>query len=286
MHPLLPAIVVFISVSLLAFSGYKLAWGWFSNRVQSDAKKYESWIDELFIDWTPEKAMTVAYITNGAIAGAMLIVLLLTASVVFAIAAAIATYWIPLLLYKFSKDKRMQHFEEQLPDAINVMVASVRAGLSLPQAVEDVAKKAKAPISQEFGLIAKEYKDGGASIEAALDRARRRLNLESFTMFSTALLISAAQGGDLLSVLERIASSIRELAKLQKKIIIETSEVRAQEKIILFLTPIFGVLVCLFDPSIPDILFNTLAGNLIIVVVVALQIFSVLLIRRIVNSTV
>jgi Flp pilus assembly protein TadB len=86
--------------------------------------------------------------------------------------------------------------------------------------------------------------------------------------------------------LERVSESIRELSRLQKKIVTETAEVRSQEKVILFMTPIFGFLVCLFDPSIPDILFNSFVGNMMLVMVVGMQVFAVVWIRRIVNSTI
>jgi tight adherence protein B len=212
--------------------------------------------------------------------------LLLTRSIVFAAASAFVAYCIPALIYRIARENRVKRFEEQLPDAISIMVSSVRAGNALSTAIEEVSRKISGPVGQEFGIIAREHVVGGLSIEDALARARHRIPVESFAMISSAIIINSRQGGDLLHILERMSDAIRSLSRLQKKIITETAEVRAQEKIILVMTPLFGILVCFFDPSILGILLHGTLGNLLLVIVVALQVACVVWIRRIVKATV
>jgi Flp pilus assembly protein TadB len=62
--------------------------------------------------------------------------------------------------------------------------------------------------------------------------------------------------------------------------------VRAQEKVILIMTPLFGVMVCFFDPEIPNILFHSVVGNVLLMIVVACQLFSLWWIHRIIKSTI
>lgn len=283
---LLSSALMFVSVLLLVRYGGAAAWKWLRERVGRDERLYESWVDELFLNWPPEKTRRLAYAANFAIGGALLGVLVLTGQPLFALAAAVGVYFVPLVLYRAARARRLKRFEEQLPDAINVMVSSARAGRSLPQTVEDVARKMSGPVAQEFGVMVREYNFGGMSMEGVLDRARQRLDLESFTMVSTALIINSERGGDVLHMLERMSDAIRELYRLKKKIVTETSEVRAQKNIIIFMTPLFGLLVCLFDREILTILTDTFLGNLIIIVVVVMQMLGFMWIQRIIRSTI
>jgi tight adherence protein B len=283
---LLSSLFIALCVALLVRYGFDVVARWLATLTNIEAKKYRQWVEELFLNLTPAQIQRAAYAINLGIIFLTLGILLLTGSLIFAVVAAFVTYRLPTILYRIFKEKRLQRINHQLPDAVNLLVSSVRAGRSLPQAFEDVARKMSAPIGQEFQVMVREYTQGGLNIEGILERARTRLNLESFTMISTALIINCAQGGDVLTMLERMSESVRELSKLEKKIVTETSGVRAQEKIILFLTPAFGLLVCLFDPGVPKILFNSVFGNLLLVVVGALQILSIFWIRRIVKATI
>jgi tight adherence protein B len=286
MLPLLTSLCLFGSIALFGLYVYRYGWGWFDRRTAANAIKYQEYVDELFLGWAPKQAHQAAVAANLLIVVAFAGVLLITGSFIFAAAAALGAYFVPNFLFQLARQRRLKRFEEQLPDAIEVMVASVRAGRSLAQAVEDVAAKVSGPVGQEFGVIAREYRHGGVSIEEALRRTRERLDLENFTMMSSALIINSERGGDVLLMLERISASIREITRLQKKIVSEMSEVRAQQKIILFLTPVFGGLVCLFDPAIPGILFHTILGNLLLVAVLGLQVFGLLWVRKIIRTAI
>jgi len=283
---LIPSILLAASVFLLVYYGRETLARLITRMVRKDRDRYIEWARDLFLDWTPDQLRRAAYAAKAAIPVAAFLVFLLTNSVVFAAAIAVAVSFAPRIAYRFARQRRIDQLDEQLPDAVDVMVASVRAGRSLRQAIEDVAAKAPGPAGQELGLVARECQLGGMSLEEALARAKQRVPLESFTLISSALLINLARGGDLLSILERMSEALRELIRLKRKIATETAEVRAQEKIILCATPLFGAMVCSFDPDIPRILFQTIPGNLLLVVVVGLQAISLYWIRRILKSTI
>jgi tight adherence protein B len=267
-------------------TGYLPIWRWIMGGANRETEKYQSWVNELYMAWSPEQVRQAAVATRIAIIGGTLATLLITQSIVFAAMVAMSVYWIPVALFRRARHARMKRLEEQVPDAVGIMVSSVRAGSPLPKAIADVSLKMSGPIAEEFGVITREHKGGGLSIEDALARAKVRVPVESFLMVITALIVNSGQGGDLLYILERMAEATRELLRLQKKIETETSEVRAQEKLILFMTPLFGLMSCLFDPGIPETLFHTFFGNLLLAIVVGVQVVAVLWIRRIVNSTV
>lgn len=286
MIALITSLLIGLCVTALIVGGYQSGWSWFEKRAESDAARYATWVDELFLGWTPKQARQAAFGAIALIAVVFVATILLSGSIVFALAAAFAAYFVPRGLYSVARTRRLKRFDEQLPDAVQVMIASVRAGRSLAQAIEDVAEKLSGPVAQEFGVISGEYRLGGASVEEALRRTRDRLNVENFTMVSSALIINCERGGEVLTMLERISASIREISRLQKKIVSEMAEVRAQQKIVLTMTPIFGTLICLADPSIPDILFHTLMGNILLVFVIGVQAIGILWIRRILKTSI
>ena len=274
------------SVFLMARQGYLPLWLRLISASETDGRKYYSWSDELFLGWSEEETRRIAVWARVAAGGVALVTLVITGSIVFALGLGCALYFAPGPLYRYALEKRRKLLDDQLPDAVSLMVASVRAGNALSHAIEEVSRKMPAPIGQEFGLIAREHTLGGLSIEDALARTRDRLGVESFTMLSSALIINCGQGGDLLHILERMADATRSLSRLQKKIVTETSEIRAQQKIILVMTPLFGGLICLFDSSIPHILFHSFIGNVLLLVVAALQLGCVAWIRSIVRTTI
>jgi len=284
--PLITSALWASSIFLLALAGRETGARLFAKLVRKDRDNYTRWSRELFLGWSPEQLRRAAYATKVAILGAGLLVYLLTGSVVFTAFVVVVVYFAPHVAKSMAKQKRMERLDEQLPDVVDVMVASVRAGRSLQQAIEDAAAKMPAPIGQELSVISGEYLRGGVSLKDAIERARDNVPLESFTMVFSALAINLSQGGDLLSILERMSEALRELLRLKKKIYTETSEVRAQEKIILYMTPLFCVMICMFDPDIPRILFHTIVGNLLLVVITGMQVASIYWIRRILKSTI
>jgi tight adherence protein B len=279
-------VLLFASVSLGITAGYPIAQRWLDSRAQKDMEKFEAWSRELFLAWSPQKVRQAAYAANLGIVFVGLFVLVVTGRIVFAIAAAAAVFFVPSVIYSRYKHKRLERLEEQLPDALGIMVSSARAGRSLPQALTAVGEKMSGPVEEEFNLMAREYNEGGMSLEGVLERAKQRVNIESFKMVCSALIINANRGGDVLHILERMSDSIRELQKLKKKLMTETAEVRAQEKIILIITPAFGLLICTFDADIPRLLFGTVPGNILLVIVAALQTIAVWWVRKIVKATI
>ena len=283
---LLATLLAFISVVLFIRAGFPILRDLFERRAKKDIARFEAWSQELFLDWSPEKVRYAAYAVNLGLIFVALFVLVISGRVVFAIAAAVAVFFVPTFLYRRYRQKRLERLESQLPDALNIMVSSARSGRSLPQAVASVGEKMGGPVGEEFSLMAREYREGGMNLEGVLERAKNRVNVESFRMVCSALIINSNRGGDVLHILERMSDSIRELQKLKKKLKTETAEVRMQEKIILVITPAFGLLICSFDADIPRLLFGTVPGNVLLMIVLVLQMFAVWWVRRIIKATV
>jgi tight adherence protein B len=255
-------------------------------RIATDSRKFAAWGSSLYLQYAGHRYRLLAISLIVCVATLPLICLLMTDRIVLAIITGVVVWLSPVGIYMILRERILDQIEADLPSAVDTMVASVRAGRSLQQAIQDLASKTSGPLGFEFNLISIEQSRTGLSLEDALTRARDRVNLESFTLVTSALIISLSSGGDLLSILERIAESLRELFKLRKKLKTETAQIRMQEKVLIAMTPLFCGLVCSFDEEIPIILFDTIPGNLLLAIVTGIQFFSIFWIRRIIRATI
>ena len=114
-------------------------------------------------------------------------------------------------------ERRRQKIEDQLADAMVTLANAVRAGLSLAQSLEILAAQCPKPINAEFHQIVAEYKLG-KPLERTLTEAKERLRSENFALFAAAMLASHESGGRLNETVERIAQSVLEMQRLERKV--------------------------------------------------------------------
>lgn len=161
---------------------------------------------------------------------------------------------------------RQTKLRDQLVRVSMGVANSCRAGLSLAQAFEKVAAETPYPLSNELIRIVRYYK-GGSRIQEALREVQKRLNLESFTVFSSSVIVSLEQGGNIAKALEEISKSLQEMQRLERKLESDTASGRMLA-IILSSFPVFFLgLFTLLDPASMNLLYSTLIGNLVLVVV-------------------
>ncbi|MEM0987803.1 MAG: type II secretion system F family protein [Pseudomonadota bacterium] len=120
---------------------------------------------------------------------------------------------------------RISLFEEQLPDALDLMVRSLRVGHPINAAIAIVAREMPDPLGTEFGLIADEATYGMAVTEA-LDRLADRVPVHDLKFLAIAVNIQATSGGNLAEILDGLAKVIRARFKLFRKVKAITAEAR------------------------------------------------------------
>jgi len=121
--------------------------------------------------------------------------------------------------------KRISLFEEQLPDALDLMVRSLRVGHPMTAAVGIVAREMSDPLGTEFGMIADEA-TYGMSVTEAMDRVAARVPVHDLKFLAIALNIQATSGGNLAEILDGLAKVIRARFKLFRKVRAITAEAR------------------------------------------------------------
>ena len=144
--------------------------------------------------------------------------------------------------------KRLNEFNKQLPEVITLLANSLRAGSSFLQGVEMVSREARPPISEEFERVLREM-NLGVSMEAALANLVRRVSSEDLELMITAIGIQSQVGGNLASVLDAIAFTIRERVRIKGDIKTLTAQQRYSGYVITLLPIGLGGLLFLVSPS-------------------------------------
>jgi tight adherence protein B len=124
---------------------------------------------------------------------------------------------VPVLILMLLRSIRQSRFEDQLPEAVDVMVRSMRAGHPLPAAISMVGREMPDPIGTEFGLVADEM-TYGLDIDTALTNLRMRVSQSDLSFLAVAVSIQSKTGGNLSEILGKLSGMIRERSRMRRKI--------------------------------------------------------------------
>jgi tight adherence protein B len=161
------------------------------------------------------------------------------------VAGALAAVYFVL---RYLRARRIAQFEQQLPDAIDVIVRSLRAGHPFPTAMALVAKELPDPVGTEF-TAAHEELTFGLDMRAVMGNFARRVGSPDLRFLVTSVTIQNQSGGNLAEILSRLSGVMRERATLRHKIRAMTAEARASAGVMTML-PIGVVLAVGFlDPT-------------------------------------
>ncbi|RMF99401.1 MAG: hypothetical protein D6741_08590 [Planctomycetota bacterium] len=207
---------------------------------------------------------------------------LLLNSLIFAFLLSAFLIAAPWYLLRRMAERYRQKIEDQLADAMVALSNAVRAGLSLTQALEILAAQCPKPINGEFRQIVGQY-NMGQPLAQTLTEAKQRLKSENFSLFAAALLASHEHGGKLNETVERIAQSVLELQRLDRKIMAETAQAR-KSSIYMAISP-WLILVAYYyiDPENTKMLFTQPLGHLLLAMAVVLNVIAYLWARAILN---
>lgn len=178
--------------------------------------------------------------------------------------------------------RRARRFDEQLPDTLTSMANGLKAGLSLPQAVAQVAEDMPAPTKEEFAEIQHSY-EMGKPIEQAVDDARERVRSRNFELAVTAFRVGKQQGGNLAEVFDRIAVSIREIWRLEEHIRTVSTAGRSSARFMTFMPGVFLVLLYFMDPESTTLLFKDPVGLVVLSIVLIFNLIGHLWIKKILS---
>jgi tight adherence protein B len=148
--------------------------------------------------------------------------------------AGVAGLIAPFFVLKSVRTRRVKRFAEQFPDAIDVIVRSLKAGHPLPIAISLVAREMPDPVGTEFGMVADEL-SFGLDLETAMRNLYLRVGQEDLPLFVTSVSIQAATGGNLAAILEGLSRLIRDRFRMRRKIRALASEARFSAMVLIAL---------------------------------------------------
>ncbi len=181
------------------------------------AGRAEAAIKQAGLDWTQERLLMLMAIAGGA--GALASGLLMPAVPrlvrVLVIAPAVAS--LPYLFVLHQRKKRMAAVEEQLPEALDFLARSMRAGHAFSISLEMMSEEMPDPVGMEFRTLFNEQ-NLGAPIELALQNLTERVPLLDVRFFASAVNMQRQTGGNLSEILTRLAYVIRERFRLKGQV--------------------------------------------------------------------
>ncbi|MFB1481530.1 type II secretion system F family protein [Corallococcus sp. RDP092CA] len=201
---------------------------------------------------------------------------------ILAVLATIFGFFLPMLLVKHYRKRRIKKFNVQLVDALQAMANAFKAGLTFPQAIEHVAREAMPPLSQEFGLFVKEVKLG-VPLEEALINMGRRVGSDDLELVVVSTNIARQLGGNMAEMFETISTVIRERFRLEGKIDALTSQGKLQGWIVAAMPAVLGMVLNYMRPDLMEPMMNHIFGYVLVTLIAIMEIMGILIIRRIVN---
>ena len=198
------------------------------------------------------------------------------------IIAGVVGYLVPMRYVRYRQRQRLKMLNRQLPDTLSLLSNALKAGLSLPQALDTVARNTAAPIADELSRVIREMNIGSAT-DRALAAMVRRTGSEDLDLIVTAIGIQASVGGNLARILESISHTIRQRVQVKGQISAMTAQARASGWVITLLPVIVAVILYVITPTYFRAMFQDRVG----IALLLLAGFSILVgnffIRRIVN---
>ena len=258
------------------------SFGWMEDFI--DGSTLQHFIQLLIVQADQSTSVgTVMMTCAGLAAIAGTLVYLFVSKLVVAFLAMLAVGYLPIGFLSFRKARRIRAFNEALPDCIDMMARALRAGNSLNAAINIVADQAVEPAKMEFSEVFKKQ-NYGLPMREALMQLLDRVPSQDLRVLVTGMLVQKDTGGNLVEILERILSVIRERIRLKGDIQTHTAQGRLTGWILCGLPVILLILLNMIDPGYSSVLFNNPFGQKMLYAGIALLCIGGFVIHRIVRG--
>lgn len=232
------------------------------------------------LDWTPQKFWTLSAVVAGVFfAGALFGGggMLGAAGLAFA-----GGFGLPRWALGYLKKRREAKFLKALPDAVDVIVRGIKAGLPLFESIKVVAADSPEPLRSEFLAII-ETQAIGMPLGEACSRLYDRMPLPEANFFGIVISIQQKSGGNLSEALGNLSKVLRDRKKMKEKIQAMSMEAKASAGIIGSLPPIVMFLVYLTTPHYISILWTHPTGQLMLVGCVVWMSIGIMVMKKMIN---
>jgi tight adherence protein B len=231
------------------------------------------------VPWRAGEVLIVA-LGAGFIAGLLFAVLF--ASPVFGLVGMVLGFFVPIAVIWHKAGSRLKKFENQLPDLLITMAASLKAGHSFRQGVQSVVDEGAEPAAREFKRVLHETQLGKPMDNALADMAER-VGSENLSFVVTAVTIQRQIGGSLAGLFDMVADTVRQRQQFARKIKGLTAMGRMSAYVLVGLPFFMAALVTLMNPTYMAPLYHTSAGHILIIVTLVMMGLGSLMLKKIVS---
>ena len=208
-----------------------------------------------------------------------LVLLLPWVSVLALVAGAV---FAPFMVLMYKRSKRFSRFEEQFPEAIELLARAIRAGHGVTTAFSLIADEMPKPVADEFRIM-HQQQSLGLPIREALVNMATRVPLPDVRIFVTVLQIQKDTGGNLGEILDNLSGVVRERFKIFREVRVLTAEGRLSMYFLVGMPIFVGFAMYFLNPENMDILFTTPIGQKMLLVTGIMEILGYLIIRKMVR---
>ena len=189
---------------------------------------------------------------------------------------------VPVMYVSFKAKRRLNSLEDQLPDLLITLAASLKAGHSFRQGIQAVVDEGQPPASKEFKRVLTETRLG-RPMDAALGDMAERVGSKNLSFVVTAVTIQRQVGGSLAGIFDMVAEAVRQRQQFARKIRSLTAMGRASAYVLVGVPFFMLAAISLVNPEYMEPLFHTSTGHKLMLMGVLMMGFGSLLLRRIVS---
>jgi tight adherence protein B len=209
-----------------------------------------------------------------------LLLFIVTGSLPTALAGLpIGGFGLPNFILNFITKRRLKKFGNEFPNAIDVIIRGVKAGLPLNDCIRIIAAESAEPVKSEFRQVV-EAQTLGLSIAEAIERMPQRIPTAEANFFAIVIAIQQKSGGNLAEALGNLSRVLRERKKMRDKVRAISSEAKASAGIIGALPVVVALLVYITSPQYISLLWTTDTGRMVLAICVVVMGIGVFIMQK------
>jgi tight adherence protein B len=189
---------------------------------------------------------------------------------------------LPTLFLKRRRSTRLKRFEEQFPEALDLLSRAIRAGHAFQTAMGMCADELPAPVGIEFRKSF-DQQNFGLPLKDALNELAERVPILDVKFFVTAVLIQRETGGNLAEILDNLAHVVRERFKILRQVRVHTAHGRFTGYVLLALPAALAAVLAWMNPDHMDLLFKEKMGQMMIMAAIVMQTVGYFWIRQVIK---
>jgi tight adherence protein B len=180
------------------------------------------------------------------------------------------------------RSSRMKQFEEQFPEALDLLARALRAGHAFQTTLGMIGDELNEPVGPEFKKTF-EQQNFGLPLRDSLHQLSERVPILDVRFFVTAVLIQRETGGNLAEILDNLGHVVRERFKIRRQVRVHTAHGRFTALVLLSLPAGLGVALTMLNPEHMHVLFTERLGQMMLIIAMVMQVIGFVWIRQVIK---